>query len=250
MDSGIALSPIQDDLVAAAREALPPEWIQAQIEGILNAAIPYLVDNPDSFAYTVELDERVEAAGVVIKTDIIGGRPFASLYDDGILHVADELLENLDKLPYSLELDRTEIADALTEAMPREWVATQAEGAVDAVTPYLTGDSDHFTIVVQVSDLVDALATAAIDLFGRQETYDYLLDEIVTPAIEENLGSTVDLGYGISLTSEEIKAAVKQTLPYPWVHDRLAETIDGIAAREVVGPEGDREYPVAVAVLG
>ena len=221
---------IQDEIVSSARKIVPPEWLQAQVETATNTIIPYFLGKTDSFTYTVALKDRVTTGAQVIKTDMLQGDTFARLYDDVISYAADQMLENLDRLPYSLTLSKEQVENFLRAAAPEDWVSSQAMAAIDSVTPYATGDSDHFTITIPLQDRVDPTAAAALELLSGQETYNYLLDEIITPIVLENIGTSVNLGYGVTLSQAEVVSAIKQVLPQSWVEARLGDLINAIAA--------------------
>ncbi len=221
---------IQNEIVSSARKIVPPEWLQAQVETATNTMIPYFLGKTDSFTYSVALKDRVTTGAQVIKTDMLQGDTFARLYDDVVSYAADQMLENLDKLPYSLTLSKEQVENFLRAAAPEAWVSSQAMAAIDSVTPYATGDSDHFTITIPLRDRVDPTAAAALELLSGQDTYNYLLDEIITPIVLENIGTSVNLGYGVTLSQAEVVSAVKQVLPQSWVEARLGDLINAIAA--------------------
>ncbi len=229
-DSPIALAPIRDDLVSAARKVLPPDWLRAQAESAIEAVVPYVAGGRDSFTLTIDLRDRVETAAAVIKQDIVRGNAFSQVYSDGISYLADELFDNLDELPYTITLTRAEIETALSGVLPADWAAAQIEAAIDSVLPYLTGDAEHFTITVRVIDLVDPAASAAIDVLSRQETYDFLVEELIAPMVAAGIGPAVDLGYGITLSRDEVSAAIEEVLTPEWLQARLEEMVNGIAA--------------------
>ena len=229
-DMPIDISDIKDDLISAARKILPPEWLQDQVESATNAIIPYFVGDTDYFTYTLVLKDRIEAAANIIKDDILHGDAFTSIYDDGMSYLAGELFDNLDELPYTLDLNKEDIESSLRTVVAEDWIASQVEAAIDSVKPYMTGDSDEFTITVHLKDRVDAAADAVLDLFSREETYDYLLDEMITPAIEAHLGSIVNLTFGVSLSRKEIDSTIREVLPENWVRARLSELVNGFAA--------------------
>ena len=114
-DFNIDIQVIKDDIVAAARKILPPEWLEAQVETAADTIAPYILGDKDSFTYTVQFRDRVEAAAAVIKSDIIQGAAFDSLYDDGISYAADRVGENLGTVafPYSLTVTGQDIEEAL-----------------------------------------------------------------------------------------------------------------------------------------
>ncbi|MBM3156247.1 MAG: hypothetical protein FJ004_03065 [Chloroflexi bacterium] len=228
-DFQIDIAAIKDNLVAAAREILPPDWLQEHIESATETLIPYILGDTDSFTYTVEFKDRVETAAGVIKDDILGGEPFNTLYEEAISQAADKVLENLDEMPYSLTFDRAEIESFLRAVADKGWIVSETSKAIDAVMPYLTGDAEHFTVTLNLYDRIDPVAAAAIDLLSRQETYHYLVDEIIVPIVLENIGSSADLSYGITLSQAEIASVVEQTLTQSWIQECLEELINAIA---------------------
>ena len=229
-DIPIDITNIKDEIVSSARKIAPPEWLQAQVETATNTIIPYFLGKTDRFTYTVAFQDRVTTIAQVIKTDMLQGDTFTKLYDDGISYATDKILENLDRVPYSLTLSKEQVENFLRAVAPKDWISSEAQAAIDAVTPYATGDSDHLTITIQFKDLVDSTAAAALELLKGQDTYNYLLDEIITPIVLENIGTSVNLGYGITLSHDEIASAIKQGLPQSWVEARLGELINAIAA--------------------
>ena len=229
-DIPIDITNIKDEIVSSARKIVTPEWLQAQVETATNTIIPYFLGKTDRFTYTVAFQDRVTTIAQVIKTDMLQGDTFTKLYDDGISYATDKILENLDRVPYSLTLSKEQVENFLRAVAPKDWISSEAQAAIDAVTPYATGDSDHLTITIQFKDLVDSTAAAALELLKGQDTYNYLLDEIITPIVLENIGTSVNLGYGITLSHDEIASAIKQGLPQSWVEARLGELINAIAA--------------------
>ncbi|HUV53230.1 MAG TPA: hypothetical protein VMW64_09190, partial [Dehalococcoidia bacterium] len=147
-DFKIDLTEIKDDLVSAAREILPPEWLEERVESATETVIPYILGSTDSFSYTAKFKDRVETAAQVIKDDILGGEAFNTLYDEAISQATDEVLKNMDKMPYMLTIDRAEIEDFLKTIADRDWIVSETNKAIDAVMPYFTGESEHFAITL------------------------------------------------------------------------------------------------------
>jgi hypothetical protein len=229
-DIPIDITNIKDEIVSAARKIVPPEWLQAQVETVTNTIIPYFLGKTDRFTYTVAFQDRVTTAAEVIKSDMLQGDTFTKLYDDGISYAADKMLENLDRVPYSITLSKEQVENFLRAVAPEDWVSSEAAAAIDSVTPYATGDSDHFAFTIHFQGRIDPIAAATLELLKGQETYNYLLDEIITPIVLENIGASVNLGYGVTLSQTEIASAIKQVLPQSWVEARLGELINAIAA--------------------
>ncbi len=164
-DFDINVEAIKDDVVAAARKILPPDWLEDQVESATDTIIPYMLGSTDSFTYTVALKDRAQTAAAVVKSDIIQGDAFDSLYNDGISYTADRIIKNVGALPYSLTFSKEEIENALKIAMPKDWGASQASTAVDSLTAYMIGDTDHFTVTLNlkasVAETIKALSALA-----------------------------------------------------------------------------------------
>jgi hypothetical protein len=207
-DTPVVVARIEDALVSAARKVVPPDWIQTQVEGAIEAFLPYIVGDTDSFTVTVAVKDRFAAAADAIVEDIVRGGVFTDAWNDALSYIAGKLHENLDELPYSLEISKADIEEALAGAFPADWAAREIEAAIDSVVPYLTSDSDHFTVTLHLTDPIDGMAAAAINI----------------------LGTVVDLGYGITLSRDEVRAAIEQVLPAEWMQARLSDIIGGIAA--------------------
>ena len=62
-----------------------------------------------------------------------------------------------------------------------------------------------------------------------QEIYDYVTDELIVPAMTEQLGLGAALPYGITLTDEEISGFVAQAMPQDWAIAQFKSMINSLA---------------------
>jgi len=155
------------------------------------------------------------------------------IYDDnGFMPAAlDEAQVDLSSdIPFPINTIKSDLVRVTETTFPPEWLQTQVESADTKLIKYVLGDQDKFTITIPLSDRVDPLATAILEITNRQEIYDYLMYEIITPTIMTNLGSAVNLPFQVTLTKQEIFEAINEVLPPEWVQARLADVINGIAA--------------------
>jgi hypothetical protein len=230
----------REDILSAVEKTLPPEWLQERVESVTNAIIPYVVGDEDQFAIVIPLKDRVEQGSRVIKEDLLQGDAATNLYDDLVSYLADQVMENVDNLPYNLNPSRESVENAIRTVFSQQWVMTQLRNAVDSLTPYLTHETNDLLIVVQIADLVDPATAATLQVLqmNSNTVYNHLLDEVITPTIEDSLNTYVELPFEVSLSREEIAAAVKEVIPQTWVYDRLEEVIEAIA--DYVKGEVDR----------
>lgn len=226
----VEVSEIDAEIVSAVRKVLPPEWLEEQFEEATDAMIPYFLGSKDKFTYTLPLNERIDMAVEVFKSDIIHGKAFENIYEDMISYASDKVIENLDRLPYSLTISKSAAEESLKIALTEEWMASQLESAIDSIKPYVVDESKHFSVSLNMSEVVDEITAAAIELTSGEETYEYLLDKLITPTIEENINTIVDLPFDIALPLDDITASIKQAMPESWINERLEEVGDDVAA--------------------
>jgi len=230
-DIPIDISGIKGDLISAAEKILPPEWLQAQVESATNTVFPYILGDTDHFTYTVVLKNRVETAAEVIKDDILRGDAFSHIYDEGVSYLADELLENLDELPYRLSISKEEIESSLRKVIPQDWITAQLGSAIDSIIPYITGDADHFTITIPLQDRVDAATAAAADL-GVIDLLEEYLEEARDLTSEDWTFTDADLMDKLDSDGKELLEDIRG-----WIHDGY--TITETDLREAIGDTGE-----------
>ena len=230
-DIPIDISGIKNDLISAAEKILPPEWLQAQVESATDTVFPYILGDTDHFTYTVVLKDRVETAAEVIKDDILRGDAFAYIYDEGVSYLTDELLENLDELPYRLSISKGEIESSLRKVIPQDWITAQLGSAIDSTIPYITGDADHFTVTIPLQDRVDSATVAAADL-GVIDLLEEYLEEARDLTSVDWTFTDADLLDKLDSDGKELLEDVRG-----WIHDGY--TITERDLREAIGDTGE-----------
>ncbi len=164
LDSPLDVSRIHDDIVSAARKTLSPDWLQEQTESAIDVLLPYLLGDTDSFTYTVLLRDRVEAAGQLIRDDIIATDRFTLVYDEAIAFLAEEVEKKLDQLPWAPNISRDQMAELLSVMLSEDWMRLKVNEALDTVAPYAKGDTDGFTIRVTVWEVAYQAAARIVDI--------------------------------------------------------------------------------------
>ena len=229
-DTPIDLALLKDDIIFAAREIFPPEWIQQQSELTIDKTLSYLTGDKDSFEITIPLSDRVEAARDALKQTVTDGVTLDVVYDEVLLREAIESVGNLDDLPLGIALTETKVESALEQIIEREWLRREIVGAVDEVVPYFTGQREEFAIVIDVASRVEPTQRVLKEILKEADTRQFLFDEMIDPQIEEVVGLGMALPFGITLTSQEVRDSVREVLPRQWVDQRIDDTVDQIVA--------------------
>ncbi|MCH7656579.1 MAG: hypothetical protein IIC95_11470, partial [Chloroflexi bacterium] len=236
-DSGIDLAglPLGIDLTADAiagyaARVLPPDWLAENVGGAIEQAVPYITGETDTFEITLRLDDRVEAADVVVRDLLRDARIHAYLLDEVVRPTLDREQASFQAgLPFNPGLTTDEILDGVRDVVPEDWLKERIEDVLDQVVPYMIGREESFSINIPLQQRADAGIVVVGGWLNKSldgGAYDYLLEEQIAPIISEFLGSAVALPYGVTVTNEEIVEAISQVLPPEWVQERVSEAID------------------------
>ena len=226
---GLDLTP--DGVAGYAARVLPPDWPAENVGGAIEQAVPYLTGETDSFEITLRLDDRVEAADVVVRDLLREARIHAYLFDEVVRPRVEENKEafSSERLPFNPGLTTDEIVDGVKEVVPEEWLKERIEDVLDQVVPYMIGKDESFAVRIPLEERADAGIVVVGGWLNRSlesgGAYDYLLEEQIAPVVSASLGSAVALPYGVAVTDDEIVAAISQVLPPDWVQARVADAI-------------------------
>jgi hypothetical protein len=160
-------------------------------------------------------------------------------------HVYDWVYDNLTpaaldeagiEMPTDFPIDTPELKGDIVvvakQAFPPEWLRLTFENATRQMVPYVMGGKNSFTITIAVQDRIDPMAEGINGVVDNhtQEIYDYVTDELIVPAVTEQLGLGAALPYGITLTDAEISDFVAQAMPQDWAVAQFKSMIDSVAA--------------------
>ena len=231
-----------EDIVSSVNRAVPPEWIQAQVEEAFDQIGRYLNGERDEFTLTIQAGERVPTVVAEIKGLLRKADAYGLLFDEGITPAIDDALAN--ELPLDVDISSQRIADAVRAVAPREWVQAQVESALDELTPYVVGERDTFELRVELADRVEVALAEVRALLGEADAYELLFDEIVAPKIDDALAQELPLD--IDVSSTRLTSAVRAVATREWV-DAQVDVILEQATPYLVGTEDSFEIRVELA---
>ncbi len=255
-DFPIDIEQLKSDVPGMMEQALPPEWLQAQMEQVIRQVLPYIVGDTASFSVRIPLKEQVEATAGAVKDILHDEDIFPDLYEQGIDFAVDKYVEMQEDLPSFLVMSEDEAASRLRTILPAEWIITQVDTAVDEVVPYFTRDKEQFVLKLDVSERMDALEAAVTDIMMKPEAYDYVFDELMVPSLLDSTQAVMELPVGIVFTDSEIIAVVEDVLTPDWYQAQVTDIVgqvfsylNGTAATiNIVVPLADLK-PATIEVL-
>ena len=207
-DVPLGLSVTSERLVESVRTAIPPEWVEAQVEAALDEVTPYFVGEKDSFEIRVQLADNLERALGEVKQLLRETDAYELLYDDVVGPTVTDNLGAQVELPLGIAVTDDEVLSALRQVAPPEWVQLQAERVIDEAGPYLAGETESFSITVPLEE--NKLTARAVII------------EAATAKLEQAIGSLPQCTAAQqSLIPQEVLDSLPICLPQGYDHGDL-----------------------------
>ena len=233
------------EMVDAANRAIPPQWLQEQIELTLDEIGGHLTGRRDDSQITIQTKERATQLVIEARDLLIEANSYDLFFDEVVEPKVEEALEDEGVLPFSVPLTSERLLQAVKEVIPKEWVEEQVVITIDKVTPYAVGNEESFEIRVDLANRADAALKVTKDLLRESEAYQLLYDELIAPKVLSSFGQTAELPYGIEVSDEEVLSAMKEVAPPDWVQQQVEMAIDE-AGPYLVGREDHMQITISL----
>ena len=227
-DLPLGLEVTSDRLVQAARAVIPREWVEEQVEIVLDEVTPYITGERDTFQIEVQLADRVEIALEEVQKLLRETDSGQLLYEEVVEPQLARVLGPTVALPLGLAVTEEEVLDALRQVAPPAWVEEQALMVINDAGPYLTGKSDSFATRVSLVEN-KRLARGVIA---------ELVDKKVKEAVDglPKCASLAQVRAALSSASQGLPSCVPPDIPTSELLDRLDIDIAGAIQRRVLAP--------------
>ena len=139
-------------LVESISRVVSKQWVEDNVETVLDAVTPYAIGEADSFEIRIELADRVDIALEEVKLLLREADAYELLYDEVVEPIVADNLGAVAALPFGVEVSSDEVLAALRQVAPPAWVQEQAEGIIDAVGRYTTKRSENLEITIDIRD--------------------------------------------------------------------------------------------------
>ena len=143
-----------------------PEWMAAQVEGAGHDLVDYAVARSGTLAIRIGFNaDGVEQAANEIAAIVTEADAFDVAYANVVEPAATESVAEVSTLPYGIALTRTEVLDAVRDAVAGEWLDAQASMLASDVAAYITGQTEAFAttfdLMAAKPDALQALTATA-----------------------------------------------------------------------------------------
>ena len=140
-DLGLGISLTHVGIVGYVKRVLSPEWLQENVEQVVEQVVPYVTGQTDESSITIPLADRMEDAVKVAEELVRDADIYNYLLEERARPemAKSDVALRLSNLPYGMTLTPDQISADIEEVLPEEWLRERIEEVLDEVTPYATG---------------------------------------------------------------------------------------------------------------
>ena len=192
-------------------------------DGALDEMVAYMVGDQEYFEIKVQLSERADVIAEEVKKLLMSAGLSEFLFDDIVDPLLKDNLEDVTDLSLGVHITREDIAMALRESVPEEWLEEQVSGVIDEVGQYVIGNEDTLQVSIPLVDLKDMVIATIEELAYAR------LNVIVGSLPECNLGQMPSRG----IVSPEVE--LPRCVPAETGLEQLVDSLDIYLTDEVRG---------------
>ena len=253
----VVLPVILEEAPESLRNVVPADWLQEQVEQVIDQLGGYLTGRQDEFYIDVPLRERALALSREVRSIL----PYDSMYDHVVAELVkpgiDEALQDKNAAPLGAPVTADEVVASIARAFPKEWVSGQADAALEELTGYLVGDKDNMEVRIALNERSDAALAEVKILLRKADDFHIVYDGVINPVLDESVPGVIFLPLDVTITREEVKQAFLDQVPLDWLRDQAVAVVDDVGPYvagetetfEVVVPLDERKQN-AEAVIG
>lgn len=227
-------------------DVLPREYIRRELRENLDVGLAYLYGGQDGFTVDLGAQDRIReipsATERLLKSTLLSGE----LVEDLIFPTM--VMLNIDVLEPTLGLgfDEYELQQIAFLLFAPEWIDQHAVSVTHTMAPYLAQDADEFQFVMRIEDrVIIAGEIMKSKLSDDQILYKLVFTQMVRPLLGQALGLAHEVGFGITLTNQEVVDVMEAIAPKEWVEDLGDGIIDELTAY-LVNAQDEINYTISL----
>lgn len=120
------------------------------------------------------------------------------------------------------------ITNLIETLVPREYVQEKLEASLNGVVPYAKGETDEFTIDLEVQERVRAVPGAVRQVVTDLDLTEQVIEDLLLPQLDQFTDQISEQALGIELTPAELDAAAREIFEPVWLEAQLFGAIDEI----------------------
>ena len=231
-------------IIALIETLVPREYVKEKLEESLNGLVAYARGEVDEFTIDLEVQERVRTVPGAVRKVVSDLNLTERIIEDLLVPQLSEFSGNIAGQALGIEFPEAEIEANARLIFEPVWLEAQLFSAIDEITPFFAGDADSFNVVLQFDDRVTVIGEILKDKLVSEDTlYTLVFSQVVDPLVQQTLAQSTNVGFGISLTANEVVEVFEVIAPREWVTEQGEGVIDALIAY-LVGSVDSLEYTV------
>ena len=238
-----------DESIKIAHETLTEQWFESRSGDVIEAALPYLSGERAHFKVTVPIADRLRRFSWVLRGRLYDSPLAHRFYHASLLRLSQEIVDDQPELPFGIKVQQRTWYAALRTAAPKLWVTEKLATQFDHVVDYLVDDSVALALHIPLYEQQDEAAAAIRLVVEESKILSFLQEEVIKPAIRENVEEKCVIpDLDVRLSKEEIATAFESVLSSSWVHQRRQDIITA-GAEYLAGERAHLELSVSLLEL-
>ncbi|MSQ13891.1 MAG: hypothetical protein EXR47_07175 [Dehalococcoidia bacterium] len=151
---------------------------------------------------------------------------YVFLYDQALPYALGQWAADAKDPVLDVATLKKESVEAMRKVLPPEWLQARVQEALFQLLPYAAGDSDHFTLTLDVNNRVPLAAEEAKRLLKSGATFDALYNEITARMADQVVEKKGELPAGVTLQRDDVLKAIRVIAPKAWLAVQMSIAID------------------------
>ena len=153
---------------------------------------------------------------------------YAFLIQDVVPVVIEENWDDIPQPPLGVTVDRQKITEAVQRVATPEWLQAQTEQVLDELLPYVTGQSNSFSITIPLASRVEAAVPEIKTLLANSNLYNTVSDQEFVDTVDRELTAMSGLPFELAFSSQDLVSAINQVAPTEWLKLQTEQAIDDV----------------------
>ncbi len=120
------------------------------------------------------------------------------------------------------------ITSLIETLIPREYVQEKLEQSLNGVVPYARGETDEFTIDLEVQERVRLIPGVVREIVIDLNLAERVVDDVLLPQLDQFTDQISTQALGIEFTQTEIESIAREIFAPEWLEGQLFSAIDEI----------------------
>ena len=205
--------PPSAEIIRLSHSLIPESLLRDSVENTLLVVLPYLRNETDTFVISVSSENMVAPAMREIEAfiDLHEQELHTHILGDTIPTMIDNYLSEEDPNSQQQTLSREQIGEVLVSNVPSGWLVTQLKYGLDNVIPYVTGESDNFSLRFNLRRDTN-LDVALTQLIVNSGFAIHLIEDKLISLTTNNILSLPPLTPSMAWTESEVQSLLKPLL--------------------------------------